>query len=118
MLTIDPDILARMKSPCATPSMAATFPTFGNPRRNHLRNAPIPVRQTRIARRLAHCGAMEPEGCTADDLEKARCAHRLHVDVITEILRTLWAFRLLGYRPADTLGITYEQIAGLVSGQH
>jgi hypothetical protein len=61
---------------------------------------------------------MEPEGCAAEELEKTRCAHRLHVDAIKEILRTLWAFRLLGYLPADTLGMNYDQITEIVSRQH
>lgn len=110
MLTIDPDILARMKSPCVTPSLAATFP----PRQHQPRSAPMPERMTRTARCLAHRGAMEPEGCTREELMRAKRLYRVPTPAIEEILRTLWAFRLLGYGPADTLGITYEQITELV----
>lgn len=58
---------------------------------------------------------MEPEGCTASELEQTRRAHRLHVDTIKEILRTLWTFRLLGYLPADTLDKTYDEVAKAVA---
>lgn len=58
---------------------------------------------------------MEPEGVTVEELQKARDTYRLRVDGMHDILRTLWAFRLLGYAPADTAGLSYADICAIVA---
>ncbi|MER9628927.1 hypothetical protein [Mesorhizobium sp. M0296] len=105
-----------MRVTAAKPSLAATFPTHG---RHWGRHSPLPVRITRAARRLAHVGGMVPEGCTAKDMERVRCNHRISVDAIKEILGTLWSFRLLGWLPSDTIYLDYDQITDTVTaGTH
>lgn len=102
-----------MRSTPARPSLAATFPV--GPHWHHSRHAPLPVRYTRTARKLAHCGAMAPEGCSTKDLQRARDNHRLNVDAIKAVLSTLWSFRLLGWLPSDTCYLEYEQISEIVA---
>jgi len=110
------DGLDNLKAPTSIPSLAATFPPFRGPQhRRQIRDLPIPERLTRVARRLAHRGAMEPEGCAADELTRTRNLHRLHAGGIKEILGTLWAFRLLGYLPIDTVGRDYAEIVAIVA---
>lgn len=101
-----------MRAAPTTPSLAATFPTPG---RHRVRYSPLPVRITRAARRLAHVGGMVPEGCSQKDMERVRCNHRIHVNAIREILGTLWAFRLLGWLPSDTIYLDHDQIAEIVA---
>ncbi|MDG4885844.1 hypothetical protein [Mesorhizobium sp. WSM4887] len=112
----DAELLAlreAMRIPSKTPSLAKTFP---HPSKRHwARESPLPVRITRATRRLAHVGGMVPEGCSVKDMERVRCNHRVHVEVIKEILGTLWAFRLLGWLPSDTVYLEHDQIAALVA---
>ncbi|MBZ9977808.1 hypothetical protein [Mesorhizobium sp. BR-1-1-10] len=112
----DAELLAlreAMRTPTTTPSLAKTFPSLRN--RPWGREFPLPVRITRATRRLAHVGGMVPEGCSVKDMERVRCNHRIHVNVIKEILRTLWSFRLLGWLPSDTVYLEHDQIAEIVA---
>lgn len=102
-----------LRSPPITPSLAATFPTAG--RGHWARTSPLHIRMTRATRRLAHNGAMVPEGCTLPEMERVRANHRISRDVIKEIMGTLWTFRLLGWHPSDTLYLTHEQIVEFTS---
>ncbi|WP_192177715.1 hypothetical protein [Mesorhizobium amorphae] len=102
-----------MSAAPAKPSLAATFPIGRYWHQS--RHAPLPVRYTRTARRLAHCGAMVPEGCSVKDLQRARDNHRLNVEGIKGVLETLWSFRLLGWFPSDTTYLEYDHIAELVA---
>ncbi|MER8639179.1 hypothetical protein [Mesorhizobium sp. M1365] len=114
-LTASADIAATidaMRATPAKPSLAATFPTHG---RHWGRTSPLPLRITRAARRLAHVGGMLPEGCTAKDMERVRCNHRVHVNAIKDILGTLWSFRLLGWLPSDTNYFEYDRITEIVA---
>ncbi|TIR42680.1 MAG: hypothetical protein E5X64_04395 [Mesorhizobium sp.] len=114
--TADAEVTAAidaMRSIPAGPSLAATFPVGRN--WHHSRHAPLPVRYTRTARRLAHCGAMVPEGCSTKDLQRTRDNHRLNVESIKDVLATLWDFRLLGWLPSDTSYLEYAQIAEIVA---
>lgn len=122
----DPEIAATtdaMKQPAIVgKSLASTFPPFCPP---HLsserwreaekrRNAPDHIRNSRAARRLAHAGAMEPEGVSLSNQYEVRGAHNVTVPVILEILDTLWAFRLLGWAPCDTLYLSYDAIREII----
>ncbi|TPJ34428.1 hypothetical protein [Mesorhizobium sp. B2-8-3] len=95
------------------PSLASTFPVAG--KWHQSRHAPLPLRFTRTARRLAHCGAMVPEGCSLKDMQRVRDNHRLNVESIQGVLKTLWDFRLLGWFPSDTSYLEYDRIAEIVA---
>ncbi|QPC92601.1 hypothetical protein [Mesorhizobium sp. INR15] len=102
-----------MRSAPQGTSLASTFPTGHN--WHHSRNAPLTVRYTRTARKLAHCGAMAPEGCSSKDIQRARDNHRLNVEGLKAVLGTVWSFRLLGWLPSDTNYLEYDQIAEIVA---
>ncbi|TYR33771.1 hypothetical protein FY036_06905 [Mesorhizobium microcysteis] len=122
-----PEIVATtdaMKQPATGgKSLASTFPSFCPP---HLsserwreaekrRNAPDHIRKSRAARRLAHAGAMEPEGVSLSNQYEVRGAHNVTVPVILEIVDTLWAFRLLDWAPGDTLYLSYDAIREIIA---
>ncbi|RUX30382.1 hypothetical protein EOA23_12155 [Mesorhizobium sp. M2A.F.Ca.ET.042.01.1.1] len=104
---------AALRNPSTIPSLARTFP---HPDKRHwARESPLPVRLTRATRRLAHNGAMAPEGCTAGEMERVRTNHRIRIDVLKDIMKTLWSFRLLGWLPSDTLYLTWSQVEEFVA---
>lgn len=82
--------------------------------RNPQKKRPVHVRQTQAARRLAHNGAMLPEGCKREELEAVSNLRNLSAPQIKEILATLWAFRLLGWQEADVSYFSYTEIVAIV----
>ena len=107
-------VVDQLRAPTSTPSMAATFSLFRR-RPHEQRHAPIPIRFNRTARYLAWRGAMEPEGVSTENLIRARDRHRLSASSIKEVLKTLWAFRLLGWCPGDTNYLDWSEVADIVT---
>ncbi len=62
------------------------------------------------ARMLAQRGAMTPEGVSSEDLEAARHLSRVSRGMVKHALRTLWAFRLLGWTVGDVDYLSYPEI--------
>jgi hypothetical protein len=58
---------------------------------------------------------MDPEGVSLHEMTRTKSNHGLSVVEIKEIMGTLWAARLLGWTPADTLSREYSQIADAVA---
>ncbi|MDG4896493.1 hypothetical protein P9272_23275 [Mesorhizobium sp. WSM4976] len=104
---------AAMRTPSKTPSLAKTFPCPD--KRHWARESPLPIRLTRATRRLANNGAMALEGCAAGEMERVRTNHRIRIDVLKDIMKTLWSFRLLGWLPSDTLYLTWSQAEQFVA---
>jgi hypothetical protein len=48
-------------------------------------------------------------------MNRTKSNHALSVNQIKEIMGTLWELRLLGFTPADTLGMEYAQIVEIVA---
>ncbi|MBZ9892317.1 hypothetical protein LB559_30770 [Mesorhizobium sp. BR1-1-3] len=115
-MTYTAEIAASIEAMRSAPKGTSLASKFSTTRMGHQsRHAPLPVRYTRTARKLAHYGAMTPEGCLVRDLQRARDNHRLNVDGIKAVLGILWSFRLLGWLPSDTNYLEYEQIVEIVA---
>jgi hypothetical protein len=95
-------------------SLAKTFPPFRSSHRNRGPRPNRPHRFTIVARVLAKCGAMTPEGCSARLLHHMLDNHRLTPEDIKHVLGILWNARLLGWHPMDTEWLTFGRVQEIV----